>query len=277
MTPTDIDSAQTRRHFFRDCGVGVGSMALASLLNAESRATEAKGSATKPHFPAKAKSVIFLFMEGGPSHLDLFDRKPELNKRAGQPLPASFGKVLTPMGTGGNKLLASKRKWDRHGKSGLEISDWMPHTAKLADELCVMRACWADGLNHVGSVCQMNTGSTLAGRPCLGSWALYGLGTPNQNLPGFVVMTDAAADVAGGARNWGTGYMPATYQGTHFRSGADPILSLATPKDVGADRQRDKLGRTTPLIGRDPLHMQQPMTTQQRMGSYPQPECPLLG
>ncbi len=235
-----VPSFNSRRDFLRLAGSGFGALALAAL---DAQAEVSSPFAVKPqHFPAKAKSVIFLFMEGGPSHIDLFDHKPELNKRAGQPLPASFGKVLTPMGTGGNKLLASKRKWDRHGKSGLEISDWMPHTAKLADELCVMRACWADGLNHVGSVCQMNTGSTLAGRPCLGSWALYGLGTPNQNLPGFVVMTDAAADVSGGARNWGTGYMPATYQGTHFRSGADPILSLATPKDVGADRQRDKLG-----------------------------------
>src|SRR6266545_3165851 len=162
----------SRRDFLRLAGGGFGALAL-SALAAEAQGADAPRSQDplapkEPQFAAKAKSVIFLFMEGGPSHVDLFDPKPELTKQNGKPLPASFGKVLTPMGTGGNNLLASKRKFAKH--------------------FTVLRACWADGLNHVGSVCQMNTGSVLAGRPALGSWALYGLGSVNRNLPGFVVL-----------------------------------------------------------------------------------------
>ncbi|MFO0938202.1 MAG: DUF1501 domain-containing protein [Gemmataceae bacterium] len=239
-----VIAPRNRREFLRLAGAGFGAVAL-SALEAESKAvaseTPTRG---KPHFPAKAKSVIFLFMEGGPSHIDTFDRKPELNVRAGQPLPASFGKVITPMGTGVNKLLACKRKWAKHGKCGMEISDWLPHMAHHADDLAVVRACWADGLNHVGSVGQMNTGSILAGKPSLGSWAIYGLGSENKNLPGFIVLTDQG-EVTGGAKNWGTGYMPSTYQGTLFRPGDQPILNLGTPKDVGDNRQQAKLG----LIG----------------------------
>jgi len=234
-----IIQPRNRREFLRLAGGGFGALAFSALLAEQSGGDEPRRSLV-PHFPAKAKSVIFLFMEGGPSHLDTFDRKPELNVRAGQPLPASFGKIVTPMGTGTNKLLASKRKWANHGESGLEISDWLPHMAKYADDLAILKACWADGLNHVGSVCQMNTGSILAGRPSLGSWAVYGLGSENRNLPGFVVMTDGG-EPFGGARNWGTGYMPATYQGTLFRGGDKPILNLANPTGVTAEGQRAKL------------------------------------
>ncbi len=141
--------------------------------------------------------------------------------------------MLTPLGTGGNNLLASKRKFKKHGQCGMDFSDWLPHMAKCADDFTLLRACWADGLNHVGSVCQMNTGSILAGRPSLGAWALYGLGSVNRNLPGFVVFTEGDGQVFGGARVWGTGYMPATYQGTHFSSGSHPILNLAPPADMG--------------------------------------------
>jgi hypothetical protein len=203
-----------------------------------------------PHVPAKAKAVIFLFMEGGPSHIDLFDPKPKLAELNGKKLPESFGKVLTAMGTGGNSLLASKRTFARHGKAGIEMSDWLPHTATVADELAVVRSCWADGLNHVGSVCQMNTGSILAGRPSLGAWTLYGLGSVNRNLPGFVVMTDAGEPL-GGPRNWGTGFMPATYQGTLFRGGPDPVLHLKPPASakVSDERQRAKLDLLGELNG----------------------------
>ncbi len=237
-TPSTISS---RRRFLQSAGLGLGSLAVA----AQAHADDNNG---KTHHAAKAKAVIFLFMEGGPSHLDLFDPKPELTKRHGQKLPASFGKVITPMGTGGNTLLASKRKFTKPGKSDVEVSDWLPHMATVADELCVMRACWADGLNHVGSVCQMNTGSVLAGRASLGSWALYGLGSENKNLPGFVVLTDTG-EVLGGARNWGTGFMPATHQGTLFRPGPSPILNLAKPAGVSAERQKDKLDLITKLNG----------------------------
>jgi hypothetical protein len=239
----------SRREFLRNAGGGFGALAMAALAAEDGRAEPGRSQGNSqdplapkaPHFKARAKSVIFLFMEGGPSHIDLFDPKPELTRQHGKPLPASFGKVITPMGTGGNNLLASKRKFARYGRSGLDFSDWLPHTARHADDFTLLRACWADGLNHVGSVCQMNTGSVLAGRPCLGSWALYGLGSVNRNLPGFVVFAEGGAGPVGGARNYGTGYMPATYQGTLFRSGASPVLNLATPAEVGPERQKAKL------------------------------------
>lgn len=230
----------TRRDFLRRSAHGFGSLAFATMLANETRATPGANpfAPKKPHFEPKAKSVIFLFMEGGPSHVDLTDPKPDLTRMNGKPLPAKFGKVLTPMGTGGNNLLASRHKFRKHGQSGLEFSDWLPHMAKCADDFTMLRACQADGLNHVGSVCQMNTGNILAGRPSLGSWALYGLGTVNQNMPGFVVLTDGG-EVLGGSRNWGTGFMPATYQGTMLRPGASPILNLKS--EVSADRQKAKL------------------------------------
>src|SRR5262245_10655352 len=237
---------RSRRDFLRLAGGGFGAIALSTLLADEARGDEPRGpdanplTPKKPHFEGTAKSVIFLFMEGGPSHIDLCDPKPELTRQHGKPLPARFGKVITPMGTGGNTLLASKRKFRKYGQSGLDFSDWLPHMATCADDFAVLRACHADGLNHVGSVCQMNTGSVLAGRPSLGTWALYGLGTLNQNLPGFVVFAEGG-EITGGARNYGTGYMPATYQGTLFRSGPAPILNLNTPAGVGADRQKAKL------------------------------------
>jgi Protein of unknown function (DUF1501) len=238
-----LHTERSRRDFLRRSAHGFGTLALASLLADEASAAPSRGVIDpflpkKPHFEPKAKSVIFLFMEGGPSHVDLFDPKPELTRMNGKPLPTKFGKVLTPMGTGGNNLLASKHKFAKHGQSGLDLSDWLPHMAKCADDFAVLRACQADGLNHVGSVCQMNTGSVLAGRPSLGSWALYGLGTVNQNMPGFVVLTDGG-EVVGGARNWGTGYMPATYQGTLFRPGSSPILNLKS--EIVDERQRAKL------------------------------------
>jgi hypothetical protein len=254
MTP-HVPLFRSRRDFLRLAGGGFGSIALAAMAAAEeARSSPSPFLPKKPHFKPKAKAVIFLFMEGGPSHVDLFDPKPELTRQNGKPLPASFGKVITPMGTGGNNLLASKRKFKKHGQAGLDFSDWVPHMATCADDFAVLRACHADGLNHVGSVCQMNTGSILAGRPSLGSWAIYGLGTENQNLPGFVVFTEGGGQPFGGARNWGTGYMPATYQGTQFRDGKAPILNLNTPAEVGDDRQRAKLelvGRLNDIHRRD--------------------------
>jgi hypothetical protein len=239
MTP-HLPPITSRREFLLKAGGGFGALALAALLKAAPASDMSPLSAREPHHKARAKNVIFLFMEGGPSHLDTFDPKPELTRLHGQKLPASFGTVITPMGTGGNNLLASKRKFKKHGQSGIDVSDWLPHIAGCVDDIAVIRSCWADGLNHVGSVCQMNTGSILAGRPSLGAWTLYGLGSENQNLPGFVVMSDAG-EPTGGARNWGTGYMPATYQGTFFRNGPNPILNLAPPEGVEPTRQGSKL------------------------------------
>ncbi len=236
----------TRREFFLKAGLGFGSLALSAMMASDSRADVPNIdplrplAARPPHFGARAKSCIFLFMEGGPSHIDLFDPKPALATHHGTPLPPSFGKVFTPMGVGGNTLMQSRRKFAQHGESGLWVSDWYPHIATVADDLTLVRSCWADGVNHVGSVCQMNTGSILAGRPSLGSWVTYGLGSENQDLPAFVVMADAAEPI-GGPRNWGNAWLPATFQGTPFRPDGSPILHLTPPKSVSDQRQKAKL------------------------------------
>jgi hypothetical protein len=246
MPSPHIPRLASRRDFLLRAGGGFGALAFAALLDRDGLLPAAPADPLRPftprppHFAPKADRVIFLFMEGGPSHLDLFDPKPELTKRHGQKLPSSFGRVITPMGTGGNTLLASKRTFKKHGRSGIDVSDWLPHTAGCVDDLTVVRSCWADGLNHVGSVCQMNTGSVLAGRPSLGSWVVYGLGSENQDLPAYVVLTDGGS-VTGGPRNWGTGFMPATYQGTLFRDGPNPLMNLRPPAEVSDDRQRGKL------------------------------------
>jgi hypothetical protein len=241
----------TRRDFLARAGGGFGALALAHLLGgsalAEALGNEGARSISqpllprRPHFSARAKSVIFLFMEGGPSHLDTFDPKPALNELAGKPIPPSFGRVITAMGEFNSPILPSKRAWKQHGEGGLWISDWLPELATCADELAVIRSCYADGINHSSGVCQMNTGSILAGRPSLGAWVSYGLGTENQNLPAFVVMQDNAATVINGPRNWGAGFMPAVYQGTRIESGSEPIANLHPPADLDAAEQRAKL------------------------------------
>jgi hypothetical protein len=233
-------AALSRREMLLRAGAGFGALGLAALLSESARAA---GSPAPWLRPARAKSAIFVFLEGGPSHIDLFDPKPLLDELAGKPLPPSFKPVLTPMGEFHSPVLAPQRKWARHGDGGLWISDWLPEIAACADQLCVVRSCWSNGLNHVGGVCQMNTGSILAGRPSLGSWVSYGLGTENANLPVFVVLQDnAKAIVAGGPRNWGAGFMPAVHQGTRFEGGSEPIPNLSTPEGVGPGRQRGKLG-----------------------------------
>ena len=234
----------SRREFFTRAGSGLAGIALASLLQQDGRAATAGVpdplAPKPPHVPPKAKSVIWLFMEGGPSHLDLFDYKPKLIEMTGQPMPASFGKPITAMGTAGNTLLGTKRTFQQYGQSGIWVSDWYPHIAQHVDKLSVIRSCWADGLNHVGSVCQMNTGSILAGRPSMGAWVTYGLGSANRNLPTFVVMLDNSEPV-GGPKNWSAGFLPATYQGTQFRQGETPILHLKPPAGTTDQEQRSKL------------------------------------
>ena len=240
------DGPASRRQFLMRSGGGLGALALQYLLARDGRALAAPAVEFKPlvarppHFAPRAKSVIFLFMEGGPSHLDLFDPKPELDRLAGQPMPASFGRPITAMGTAGNTLMPSRRTWRRRGESGLWISDWYEEVAAHADSLCVLRSCHADGLNHVGSVCQMCTGDILAGRPSLGAWAMYGLGAANQDMPAFVVLTDAG-EVNGGPKNWSSGFLPAVYQGTQFRGDGPPIFHLARPATVGREQQRGEL------------------------------------
>jgi hypothetical protein len=244
MSPADsfnrrphIAVPQSRREFLARSGAGFGATALSGLLAEAAVASEAQG----VHHAPRAKSVIFLFMEGGPSHMDTFDPKPELNRLAGQPLPESFGTVQLAMGEAGAPLMASKRKWKQHGEAGTWVSDWLPHTATCVDDIAVLRGCHTDGVNHSAGVCQMNTCSPLGGRPSLGSWVSYGLGTENEDLPAFVVMQDGGASVVNGPRNWSAGFMPAEYQGIRLKEMGDPIPNLFTPTAVGAERQAGKL------------------------------------
>src|SRR3954453_8644502 len=236
--------ARSRRDFLANAGSGLGALALGSMLaeNGFAAATNAVDplKPKPPHFKPTAKSVIWLFIEGAPSHIDIFDPKPELDKLAGKPMPESFGRPITAMGTATNTILPSKRSFKQYGQSGIWVSDWYPEIAKHVDEMTVIRSCWADGLNHVGSVCQMNTGSILAGRPALGAWTTYGLGSANRNLPSFVVLTDGP-EVVGGPKNWSAGFLPATYQGTQFRNSGAPILDLVPPKTVNTEQQRSRL------------------------------------
>ena len=253
MTPTRPPTSlrQTRRHFFAECGVGLGSMALGSLLN-EGRAGEAGASLANPlaprpgHFPARAKNVIYLFMAGGPSQFELFDYKPELQKWHGQPIPESFikGKRFAFMDTFAKeppKLLATKRKFARHGSSGAWVSECLPQIAAVVDDLAVVRSVATEPINHAPAKLFMNTGGTQFGRPSMGSWLTYGIGSESNDLPGFVVLQSGPRGPRGGAVNWGSGFLPTAYQGVPFRNGAEPILNLASPAGIDPAGQRDAL------------------------------------
>jgi len=256
----------SRREFFTRAGSGLAGLALGAMVG--EAATRRDPLALKPsHHAPKAKSVIWLFMEGGPSHIDLFDPKPKLNEMHGKPMPVSFGRPITAMGTAGNSLMGSPRTWKHYGQSGLWVSDWYPHIAQHVDDLAVIRSCWANGLNHVGSVCQMNTGDILAGRPSLGAWVTYGLGSANRNLPTFVVLMDDK-EVLGGPKNWSAGFLPASYQGTQFRQGNEPILHLKSPEGVTRERQRSKLDFLRQLNERYADDKQEDTELEARIESY---------
>jgi len=229
----------SRRDFLQRTGAGFGALALGWLLNQD--ASAALAPAPLAHHKPRAKSVIFLFMEGGPSHLDLLDPKPLLNKLAGQPLPPSFDEPITAMGEKGSPLLPSPRTWKQHGESGLWASEWIPEIGSCMDDIAVIRSCWTNGINHAGGVCQMNTCTNVAGRPSLGAWVNYGLGTSNQNLPSFVVLCDNKGRPVNGPRNWGSGFIPASNQGVRINAGDEPIPNLNLPKDHAPERQLDKL------------------------------------
>lgn len=239
-----IDHPHSRREFLGRAGAGFGAVALSALTGEKLLASVGApnpAAAKIPHKFGRAKNVIWLFMEGGPSHLDLFDPKPALDRLHGQQLPDSFEVPVLPMGETTAPLMRSKRTFKQHGESGLWVSDWFPHQAKVADELCVIRSCVSDGINHAGGVCQMNTGSVFGGRPSLGSWISYGLGTENKSLPGFVVIKDSNSMVVNGARAWGSGFIPASHQGVLFEQGDEPIKFLNNPKGVTDSRQEHKL------------------------------------
>ncbi|MFN6202457.1 MAG: DUF1501 domain-containing protein [Acidobacteriota bacterium] len=234
----------TRRHFFRDCSVGLGSLALASLFSDRTLAAE-KGAnplaPKSPHFPARAKRVIYLFQAGGPSQLELFDHKPGLAKYNGKPCPPELLKGQTLAFIKPDAALFSTQfKFARHGQAGAEMSEALVHLPKVADRLTIIRSMMTDAVNHAPAQIMMQTGSVQFGRPSFGSWVTYGLGSESQDLPAFVVLSSAGG-TSGGSSLWGSGFLPTVYQGVPFRRGGDPILSLANPRGVSREVQRDTL------------------------------------
>ncbi len=238
---------QTRRHFFRDCGIGVGSMALASLFGQDASAAIAALSPTaprQPYFEPRAKRVIFLFQAGGPSQLELFEPKPELQKYDGQPIPDSFtqGKRFAFMDSFTKekpKCLGTRRKYARHGKSGAWLSECLPQLAKVVDEIAFIHSMQTNVFNHAPAKIFLNTGSPQIGRPSMGSWATYGIGSESQNLPGFVVLQSGPRGPRGGTPLWGSGFLPTAYQGVPFRTSGEPIVNLTSPTGITPKRQRE--------------------------------------
>jgi hypothetical protein len=242
---------RTRREFFWEAGAGFTGLALTGLLSADGYFAQSGGGGQdtfqnpvaprKPHFAAKAKSVIFLFMYGGPSHIDTFDYKPELYPLDGKTVP------VQTFGRGGRRnqgrVVGPKWKFHKYGQSGKWVSDLFPHLATCVDDIAFLHSMYADSPQHGSALLMMNSGRILGGHPCLGSWVTYGLGSVNENLPGFVVMLDQVGGPISGAKNWSSGYMPAVYQGTVFRASGVPIHNLAVPEGMTRPMQRQLLDR----------------------------------
>src|SRR5262245_23932388 len=240
----------TRRHFFSRCGLGLGTAALAAMLKEDGLAADLPVGVTHPglpdlpHFAPKARRVIYLFQSGGPSQLELFDYKPQLEKFRGQDLPDSVrrGQRLTGMTAFQSSFptAPSIYKFAQHGKSGATLSELLPHTAKIADDLCFIKSMHTDQINHDPAITFSLTGFQLAGRPSLGSWIAYGLGSENKDLPAFVVMVSvgASSDQPLYDRLWGSGFLSSRYQGVKFHSGQDPVLYLSNPPGINAEVRR---------------------------------------
>jgi hypothetical protein len=245
MSPPDSAPHTTRRHFFRDCGYGVGKAALASLLTGTSRLSAAAPAdpfaPKKPHFPAKAKAVIHLFMAGAPSQLELFDPKPTLAKLEGKPLPPEVIKgqryaFIRPEAS----VLGPRSKFAKHGKCGADLSEMLPHLAKVVDDIAILKAVHTDQFNHAPAQIFFNTGFGQPGRPSMGSWVTYGLGCETKDLPAFVVMSTGGG-ISGGTACWSSGFLPTVYTGVRFRNSGDPILNLSAPGGVDGQLQKDTL------------------------------------
>jgi hypothetical protein len=235
--------APNRREFLRRAGNGFGLLGLSYLLQREASAGALKNplAAKAGHHAAKAKRCIFLFMTGGPSHIDMFDPKPLLNRLDGQPLPPSFGHIHSQFLENDPLCLGSHRKWAKYGASGLDMSDLVPHLHKHADDIALIRSCVADNVVHAPAMYQMNTGRVFMGYPSLGSWVTYGLGSESDDLPAFVVMTQPEGTPEGGPPCWGAGFLPALYQGTLFRNGPSPIVNLKPSAEFSREQQRHTL------------------------------------
>lgn len=227
-----------RRWFMEKCGVGMGSLALSSLLSAATDPMAPK----QPHHKPKAKNVIYLFMAGGPSHIEMFDNKPMLAKFDGTLPPADLLKGYRAAFINPNsKLLGPKFKFARHGQAGTEISELLPHTAGIVDDLCVVKSMVSDAFNHAPAQLLMNTGSMQFGRPSMGAWSVYGLGNESKDLPAFVVFSSGAKGPSGGSSCWGSGFLPSVYQGVQLRNSGDPVLYLSNPRGVDPATQRESL------------------------------------
>ena len=240
---------ETRRHFFGQCAVGLGSIALNCLLSGDGLgATQQRAvvdptnpmAPRKPPLPAKAKRVIYLFMAGAPSQLELFSDKPKLRELSGQPPPPSLMKGKRFAFLKGNEtLLGTKRKFARYGQSGMSLSELLPHHRKIVDEVCWLRGMSTDVFNHGPAKLFMNTGFQIPGRPAFGAWATYGLGSEATDLPGFVVLQSGRRGPRGGATLWSSGFLPTGFQGVPFRGQGDPILNLRSPEGIGREQERD--------------------------------------
>jgi hypothetical protein len=241
MTFQEFKQIHSRRLFLRDCAGGLGTIALANLLSGSAMASSQRTDPLAPKAPPfapKAKNVIFMFMEGAPSQVDLFDPKPELKKWHGQPLPPSMTSQLKlafikPTAA----VLASPREFKPYGQCGAEYSDFVTNTASCADDICLIRSMYTDAFNHHPGQLLLMSGSTQIGRPTLGAWTLYGLGSESENLPGFAVLSSGVG-TSGGESNFSSGFLPSTYQGVQFRSAADPIVYLSNPASVSRETQR---------------------------------------
>jgi uncharacterized protein (DUF1501 family) len=250
----------TRRYFFRECGIGVGKIALAGLLtdafSASSFGSPVPGmgqnplAPKSPHFPPKAKRVIHLFMAGAPSQLDLFDPKPALTKLEGKPLPPSvIGGQRYAFIRPDAAVLGPRFKFARYGQSGAELSEMLPHLAQVVDEIAIIKSVHTDQFNHAPAQIFFNTGFSQPGRPSLGSWVIYGLGSEAQDLPAFVVMSTGSG-ISGGSANWSSGFLPTIYTGVRLRNQGDPILNVSSPPGVDAKLQRDSLDLLSSLNNR---------------------------
>ncbi len=240
----EILKARTRRQFFKDCGTGVGKIALASLLgetlaSADEAPSDDPLRPRAPHFAARARHVIYIHMAGSPSTIDLLDYKPKLNELNGQPCPESYikGQQFAFI-KGTPKLLGSPHKFARHGQSGQEMSEILPHLATVADDIAIVRSMYTDQFNHAPAQLFLHTGSARLGRPSLGSWLSYGLGTENRDLPSFVVLVSGTAAPDGGTSLWGSAFLPTIHQGVQLRSQGDPVLFLSNPAGMTAAQRR---------------------------------------
>src|SRR6266853_2282928 len=235
----------TRRKFFQQCGTGMGALAFASLLNenlfAAAAADPAASKPLGPHFKPKAKNIIYLFQSGGPSHLDLFDYKPELIKRNGQKMPDEILKNIRLAQIGKDAaVLGTNYKFQQYGKSGVWLSELLPHLSTIVDEVAFVQGFYSEAFNHDPATLFMNTGAQLAGRPSMGSWFSYGLGSENKDLPAFVVITTGVGQPLT-VNSWGSGFLPTVHQGVQLRSQGDPVLFVSNPPGVSPQCRRQTL------------------------------------